>query len=349
MKRIAIIGLGQIGLVHLVAWLAIREKFPGWGLAICSSKPEIRGGNLKGGRRNNLGVTVPDQLDMTEVKAYETVEQLLEDPEVQLVIIAAPTRLHKQLVLKALAARKHVMVEKPLAFTAQDAREMLKAATTAQRYLFCAQILPWFADFRWLFDVKTKEPHRFGKLKQLHLFRHILTTDHTALPENALEFGGPWIDLASHDYHFLHALCKMPSHVIANGQLIGDFLRAVQATFFFADSDLIVTVDCGATLTGDAGFEHGFRAQFEQATAIYGSNGPGLTIRHGDKAISEPGMPSGDALSAFCGQLNHAIALVDNQVRDIGPLAAASAAASVQLCHSVREAVLSKRVVEISA
>ncbi len=47
---------------------------------------------------------------------------------VDAVIIATPPSTHKPLALKAIAAGKHVMVEKPLATTAADAREMIDAA-----------------------------------------------------------------------------------------------------------------------------------------------------------------------------------------------------------------------------
>jgi predicted dehydrogenase len=49
-------------------------------------------------------------------------------PHVDAVIIATPPSSHKPLALKAIAAGVHVMVEKPLATTAADAREMVAAA-----------------------------------------------------------------------------------------------------------------------------------------------------------------------------------------------------------------------------
>jgi UDP-2-acetamido-3-amino-2,3-dideoxy-glucuronate N-acetyltransferase len=68
------------------------------------------------------------------------VPSLLERP-IEAVVIAAPVAVHAELALQALAAGKHVFVEKPLATTANAAASVVCAAHEAQRTLFVGHVL----------------------------------------------------------------------------------------------------------------------------------------------------------------------------------------------------------------
>ena len=59
---------------------------------------------------------------------YTDYTQMLADPEIDAVGVVTPDFAHKQPVLDAAAAGKHVIVEKPMATTLQDAIEMSEAA-----------------------------------------------------------------------------------------------------------------------------------------------------------------------------------------------------------------------------
>ncbi|MCR5093711.1 MAG: Gfo/Idh/MocA family oxidoreductase [Lachnospiraceae bacterium] len=61
-------------------------------------------------------------------KACTGYDALLEDPEVQAVYIPLPNDLHLKYVRAALEHGKHVLCEKPLAFSAEDAKEMFRTA-----------------------------------------------------------------------------------------------------------------------------------------------------------------------------------------------------------------------------
>ena len=62
---------------------------------------------------------------------FRSWEEAAKSPQVQALDIALPHHLHRDAVVAALGAGKHVMVEKPLARTLEEADEMLEAARRA--------------------------------------------------------------------------------------------------------------------------------------------------------------------------------------------------------------------------
>ena len=63
-----------------------------------------------------------------DTKGYSNIDELLEDPEIEVVSICVPTTHHHNVVMKAIEHGKHVLVEKPIAFTEEEASEMIEAA-----------------------------------------------------------------------------------------------------------------------------------------------------------------------------------------------------------------------------
>lgn len=105
----AIVGTGFIGPVHVEALRRLGRRIAG----VLGSSPEK---SRKGCQA--LGIS----------KAYESMEDLLADPEVQVVHVASPNRFHFDQCREALAAGKHVVCEKPLAMNAQQSAELFELA-----------------------------------------------------------------------------------------------------------------------------------------------------------------------------------------------------------------------------
>jgi predicted dehydrogenase len=63
------------------------------------------------------------------VDVTESLDAVLADPDIDAVIVATPPRTHHPIVRAALEAGKHVLVEKPLATTSADARDLVEVAS----------------------------------------------------------------------------------------------------------------------------------------------------------------------------------------------------------------------------
>ena len=64
-------------------------------------------------------------------KGYTEYSELLKNPEIEAVSVCVPTTFHHAVVMEAIKAKKHVLVEKPIAFTLNEAEEMIAAAKEA--------------------------------------------------------------------------------------------------------------------------------------------------------------------------------------------------------------------------
>lgn len=65
------------------------------------------------------------------IYSYDQLDQLANNPDIDLVYITLPNGLHKEYTLRVAKAGKHVIVEKPMAFTERDCREMIEACQRA--------------------------------------------------------------------------------------------------------------------------------------------------------------------------------------------------------------------------
>ncbi len=73
--------------------------------------------------------------------AYTDYHDLLRDPQVELISVTAPNRLHAQITIDAAKAGKHVVCEKPLCITLEEADAMIDACQRAGVLLLYAEEL----------------------------------------------------------------------------------------------------------------------------------------------------------------------------------------------------------------
>src|SRR3989440_6608983 len=96
-------------------------------------------------------------------RAYTDYRELLRDPAVEMISITAPNRLHAQITIDGAKAGKHVVCEKPLCLTLEEADAMIDACRTAGVLLLYAEELFFAPKY-----VKAKQLADEGALGPVH-------------------------------------------------------------------------------------------------------------------------------------------------------------------------------------
>ncbi len=151
-------------------------------------------------------------------RSYGSYEQLVADPEVDVVYVAAPHTEHRRRALLAIAARKHVLVEKPMGVSAADAAEIVAAARMAGVFAMeamWARFLPQTTIIRRLLDE--------GELGRVTgaaaTFAGRFEYDpHSRAFDPALG-GGSLLDLGVYTLWWAHFCLGRPDSVAATGEL----------------------------------------------------------------------------------------------------------------------------------
>jgi predicted dehydrogenase len=116
MIRVAILGAGFMGATHAGAWQALAGRVE---VVTVASRTLERAQKLAA----DVGARATDDLDAAI------------GADVDLVDVCLPTGLHRRYAEAALAAGRHVLLEKPIALTAEDGEAIVAAAAASGRYL----------------------------------------------------------------------------------------------------------------------------------------------------------------------------------------------------------------------
>lgn len=96
---------------------------------------------------------------------YFTVDQISNNPDIDLVYITTPNSLHHKHVLQIAATGKHIICEKPMADNAKQAREMIAACEKAGVQLYIGYRLHFEPHTKEI--IRMREAGEFGKIKQV--------------------------------------------------------------------------------------------------------------------------------------------------------------------------------------
>ncbi|MBS4179353.1 Gfo/Idh/MocA family protein [Lederbergia citrea] len=181
--KIAVIGSGKLGQRHLDSWSKIQ------GVEV-------------------VGVIARNKTRLDEVankygiKSYTSIQELLAATDVDVIDICTPTDTHSELVKEAANAKKHVICEKPLALTAEEAEEAILVCKENNVQLHIGHTLRFFPEYanarQQILDGSIGKP---GVIRMKRGVPHPPNGDSWYADE--ARSGGLFLDLGIHDLDWL--------------------------------------------------------------------------------------------------------------------------------------------------
>ncbi len=340
MIKVGITGIGFMGMIHYLAYQKLENVKV---VAICDTIPE----RLKGdwtAIRGNFGPP-GKMMDLTGITPYSKFEDLIADPNIDVVDICLPPSAHAGKTIDALNAGKNVFCEKPISLQSDRGADMVEAATRNKKLLMIGHVLPFFVSHQYV--VEAKQSGRFGKLLGGNFIRVI--SDPVWLKDfyNMQTSGGPMLDLHIHDTHFIRYLFGMPKAVSAIGRCRNNVPEYFNTQFRFDDPDIVVSATSGCVMQQGRPFTHGYEVHFEKATIFCESfTGTPVTVLHEDGTVEKPELPAKDEIDVFASELQEAYnGFAANKPSPI--LDGALARDALAICHKEIESILSCRQVEL--
>jgi predicted dehydrogenase len=336
--NVAVVGLGFMGVTHLRAHL---ENPAARIVAVCDAvRLPVNGvlagvsGNIKKSDDINLG---PD------VKVYRKLEELLADPDVQLVDLCTPTPLHPEQAIAVLKSGKHCICEKPLARTAAAAREILQVAKTASGFLMpamCMRFWPGWAELKQIVTGQT-----YGQV-QAARFRRV-----SAMPawskagtySAGSDLGGALYDLHIHDTDFVNFLFGRPASVFSTGvpDANGSIVHVV-TQYNYTDGP---TVYAEGSWLLKAGFNMAFTVHCERAVLDFdlSRGADALMLIEEGKAPAVVKPAPGDG---YIGELRYFVDCAANR-RPPQVVTAQDGLTSLEICEAEEKSIRTGQVVKV--
>lgn len=185
-------------------------------------------------------------------RAYETVDELCADPEVEAVYVATPHQFHLAHVRAAAARGKHVLVEKPMAVSLADCREMIAATRAAGVHLLVGHSHSF--DLPYLRTRALIQSGEFGRVRMIHALNF---TDYLYRPRRPEELdtaqgGGAIFAQAPHQVEIVRLLAGSPIRSIRAVTGAWDPARKTEGAY----TALMIFEDGGAASLTYNGYGH---------------------------------------------------------------------------------------------
>lgn len=261
--KVGLIGIGGMGRTHFECY----QKNPNAQIvAICDIDEKKLAGDWSS-TALNIDTGDAGNVDLSGIEKYSDYNDLINDPNVQLVDICLPTKLHAEVSIAALKAGKDTFCEKPMAFTVEECQQVEAAQKESGKQLMIGHCLRY-----WPHYVKAKElidSGEYGKVLYARFHRYGGTpwwswNNWLATGE---ESGGPVLDMHIHDVDTALWWFGKPDSIEADGIIQNGAPWSVDATWRYENGPLVYLHSAWDNNGGD--FSYGFRVVLEKATLLH--------------------------------------------------------------------------------
>ena len=270
-------------------------------------------------------------------RAHDSYEALAADPEVDAVYVASPHSHHREHALLAIAAGKHVLVEKAFTRNAAEAREVVGAARSAgiacveamwTRFLPSTDVVRQLLADGALGDVETVSADH-GQWFALDPASRLFA------PELA---GGALLDLGIYPVSFAAFVLGAPTSVVARGTVTGTGVdRQVSAVLGSPSGAQAVVNTTLAARTPTVAAISGSRARIELDGPFYVPRRVRLVDRDG--AVAESGRPRIEGHLGLCHEAAHLAQLVADGATESPLLPLAETVSIMETLDEIRSQV----------
>ncbi len=341
MINAGIVGLGFMGATHLGVYRSMPDRVR--VAAIVEPDPKKRAGDLSGTAGN---IDAGERPSLDGIRMLERLDDLLADDGIDLVDITLPTFLHRDAVLKALAAGKHVICEKPMALLPEEADEMVRAADASGRLLFigqCVRFWPAYARAREIMlggEFGAVRTAAFSRLSAIPgwVWQNWVTRQDKS--------GGAPLDLHIHDADFISHVFGRPPAVTAfvggrRGGAADGALDHILACYHYPGDMLVTAVGAWEYAAGHP-FSMTFDVHMDGGTLTLSPDGA-LTLYRDGRSAEVLSLPAGDG---WTHELRHFVDCAERGVPS-SVVSPGDAAFSVRLVHAEIASARTGRRVEV--
>ena len=307
--KVGCVGIGFMGKMHFGCY---GENPDAEVVAIADIDEDKLSGDWSG-IAGNIEDESEGKVDLSGIETYDDAMDLIADEDVDLVDITLPTFLHTEYAVAALEAGKHVMVEKPIALTLEEADKVAEAARRGKGKFMVGHCIRFWPEYEYLAQIV--KGRKYGRVKSA-VFRRKSPPPTWGWQNwlmNSKRSGGAVLDLHIHDTDFIQYIFKLPKKVESAGVTgpSGGIDHII--TNFDYGKNMLVSAEGSWMYHGAYPFEMTYTIIFEKATVEFSSShSPTLAVYTSGGKVEHPEV---EAQDGYHREINYFVDCIKNNTK----------------------------------